>query len=395
MWIVMIVILLFNFTSIGTIFLSIYLNHSFGISVQNIAFIVSMYGFGWVISSLAISFIKGILKNYRINSLLFCIKLLSYVVLTSTHSLINLTIVMLFIGVADGILIVTMRMQLMSLVNPENRHIVYSVSRVFGNIGSSISLIIAGYLADTHFNISLYISSLASLIAILIILLKNKSLYSNTIAVVNTHQTKRYDHLQLYIFFIIIVLFVNFPYAQRTNTYTLFLSNILHYSTREIGIFLSYAIVFSIIFEVPIVNQLKGISKLFLSVFGCLMTLIGFGILYFLKFHNHMWIIFLSSTIWSIGMILYLSSGFTWLVDVFGNKPNSNIFIGLYQLMPAISVLCFPLVGGYFYNIDPFLIWVICLVSSIFLLALGLVFRNHFKYEVCMVTPPKNNVILK
>ncbi len=185
--------------------------------------------------------------------------------------------------------------------------------------------------------------------------------------------------------FLALMLGCSVVFFQVQSTYPLYLTDF--YGFDEIGIGLIFGIntIMIVIFEMLLVQAIRGWSLLRAIGWGCFLTCVGFGIL---PFGSSVWFCVLSMIILTLGEMLSAPLASGWIAARSSNGMQGR-YMGLYTMMYSFAFVIAPAIGGWLYEQDavsvlgirtagPHLIWFASLALGVVILT-GYYLLDHYE----------------
>jgi len=333
-------------------FLSIYFVSLLHMNITAASMLISCYGVGTVIGGIAAGKLSDRFSPKIVSVSCLLLQSLSFLLLTTVESLAVLAGIMLMIGVCSYGFTTSNSVWILNQCknSPEIQLKAINISRAALNLGLGISGATIGFLGNIGFILLFEFSSFIFLMSSIYLLVcthdENKksqleSLESPTHKVTQQRNDKKILFLTLGCLFAIGLII-----AQLGSTYPIYIQKIFpERGIQAVSILFVIDTIMIILFQVPLLNLLRGFNKLFLVGVGAFLMGIGMALLTISYLFA---IAIISCVIWTTGEMIFLATA-QFVCYQRGGKNKKGQSIGMTQTAAALSRIMGPTAGGYIY----------------------------------------------
>lgn len=355
------------FNSMGQIigmFVSLYLN-KLSYNIQEVSFALTIYGLGYLMGS----YISGYLcERHHPKDILCFSMLLNSVFITAmafSPHLIYISAVLACSGFSNSTVRPASVLLINQLVSPQDRARTLGLRRVCINLGIGITATICGILASFSYLLVFLFAGLAIFIAGMFLLLNKEyqAIQYTRSSQADSTQNLKNSASAVRTFWIIAAVYLTIiiVFNQIRTTYPIYLKEFYQAGPHIIAslYFVNSALI--VLIEVPLLSYLSKVRQHILAAIGSLLICLGFGIL---PFSTHLYFLYFSCVLWSIGEILFYPTILNLMLNTM--KTNLEHYNALYQTTYSLGVLISPIFGALLYGVDNgTLLWVTCDVIGV------------------------------
>ncbi len=143
-----------------------------------------------------------------------------------------------------------------------------------------------------------------------------------------------------------------------------------------IGLLFAVNTTIIVLFEMVLVDRIKGWSKLWTIAWGCFLVSLGFGILPWgfgiLPYHLAISFCVFSAVILTFGEMLSMPIASGWVAERSQGK-NQGVYMGWYSMTYSIACVVGPVLGSAIYEYNRDLVWDLSLIVG-FVIMIGFYF---------------------
>lgn len=325
-------------------FLIIYLTQKKGFSEEQASFVLGVFGFGALFTSL----FGGSLGDWLGTKLTMTISLLGSALCLFIFPFLDGYFLILAVVILWSLLSEIVRPASMAAVTknstPELRQSAFAVYRLAINLGMSVGPLIAGFLVKDHFDSIFYIDGATSLLAALVVgFYYHQSNEERGVGRPNLPWKSIVNCLQTPAFVILCLLFlpILLAFAQNDSTLPLFVTQDLSLPATVVGLLATVNGVLIVLFEIPLNLKFAhwGIRKTFVvsaALFALSMVslAISFGI----------WFLIFSAVLWTFAEILLFSAASSYLSELIPPDQHTG-YMGVYVGTHNLTNIVGPIVG--------------------------------------------------
>ena len=350
-------------------FLTLYLHEQRGFSEGFAAKMIACYGLGSLLGVMAGGWLTDRVGSVRLMSIMLLGSVPLFLILPYMESLGAIVLNIFFLAFfAEG-------------VRPANNAAVgeysskeqltrsYGLQRMAVNLGVSFGPAIGGILAEIDFN-WLFICDAATTFcgaaAVLYWLGFPPPASRNLNGETHSMEADRPPYQDRYfLMFLGLLLLTAIVFFQFHATYPLFLKEHFQLTKKGIGFLFAVNTVIVVIFEMLLLDQVKGWNLLKLIGWGCALSCLGFGIL---PFSSAIWFAVFSMFVITVGEMLAMPLATSW-VGHRASKKHRGIYMGWYAMTYSVAGVIAPLLGGAIYDWNRNLFWYLSIGVGFIVLA--------------------------
>lgn len=364
------------------IFITLYLSTKLHFPLMYIAFIVSAYGLGSIVGSYVGGIICSRFNYHKISILMLLLGGVSTSILTFILQFSLFLFSMFITGLFYGAFKPANALNLLTGVEQSNHAKLNGLYRLSFTFALAIASLIGGIFINYSYQWIFWFDAVTSLMAAMLLLY-----FSMLFPVCSlTSKQKSWsfgpDLDKAEIILSIILLFNCMVLLQVRTTYTLYLNDYYHITSKFLSYILATNCIMLVLFEVPFLHIVKKFNQIIIAAIGSLLLCLGMTLLVFTNISN---IPFISCVILAIGEILL----FPTIAAILFNRTEERkrgVSLGFYQSIFSAATMLAPIVGGYIYSKNPFLLWYCCSgvgLGSLLLFYLVLWWRGE-RQELCL-----------
>lgn len=351
MWLLATVTLISRSGSMVIVFLSLYLTQRLGFDIITSGQIVSLYGLGQIAGSYSGGIFTDKLGAIKVQTFsLFLVGIL-YILLEFLNIKFMIMLCMFFAGLFTASIRPATNETITRLCTSDIRPHAYTLNYQAINIGTSIGPLIGGVLASISYMWVFRLDGIANVLASLALWMffHNQSRYTS-------QHTKPYEHNshvisawkdRQFIIFLFLILIIGICFSQILNIYPLYLSNIYHLSTNQIGMIMSFNGILIILFQMIITEVLKDYNAIRVISIGGILTCTGYFIL---PFYSGFYYALLSISIITFGEMLTMPFAFEIVTKLAPASYRGQYFGLLACALSSAPLFITPNLASYIYS---------------------------------------------
>ncbi len=371
-WVLFVTNLINRMGTMGLPFLVLYLTTARGFSPSDAGFVLSLYGFGALITSPFAGRLSDAFGPVRVMkySLVCSALALALFPLASTLPWIIIgTILWSVTGEAfrpASLAVIT------SVVPLERRRSAFSVNRLAINLGMSLGPAFGGFLLMYSYPLIFWVDGATSFIAAILITVAFRHRPIVTLHAPNAGTEAQSgereaiwkDRRLLYFLLTILPVFITF--FQHSSTLPLVFFEVLHQPASAFGFLFTFNTLLIVLVEIPLnLAMARWPHRSILSV-GALLVGLGFGAM---VFATGFWTVAGTVVIWTFGEMIFLPGASAYVGDI-APAHRQGAYMGAYQMIANVSFAISPWLGSWVYeDFGSTTLWaglfVLCAISSV------------------------------
>jgi predicted MFS family arabinose efflux permease len=364
-------------------FLAIYLIKEIGFTAGQAGLVITVYGFGGLITAPIIGKLSdrlGALRVMKGSLFLTGIMLFGFSFLTNLYVILVYTFFWSIIGEA-------FRPANMSLISMETessqRKIAFTLNRLAVNLGMSIGPVIGGFLSTISFHLLFYVDGITSILAVLFLtfshfherregLENGKGKMENVVEENNSADRLNILHDKRFLLFVISLLPATIVFFQHIGSVPIYLIRELGFKETFYGFMMSVNTGLIIFIEVPLNNAMSNWDDKKAIALGALLCGIGFGLL---AYCTTAFLIILTVVIWTFGEMVFFPAAASYVSKISPEKQSGE-YMGYFQMTFSFSLMLGPWFGNEILDIfGPVTLWLgafaFSLITSFMMLTFG------------------------
>lgn len=355
-WMLSVVLLINRSGSMVLPFLSIYLSNELGFSLGQTGIVLSMFGAGSLVGSLAGGYLTDRFGSFRVQLFSLLAGGAGFFVLFEMKT---------FAGLAAGFFLLTTVTDMLRPANatavsehalPENMIRAFSLNRMAVNLGYAVGPAVGGFLAVRGYKLLFYVDGATCMLAGLLFLAyfykksPRRSADELSAGEAAEPKTSPYRDLRFLAFGVLTAGFA-VVFFQLFNTLPLYYRDVYSLPENQIGWILGFNGLIVFLVEMPLVHALG--SKFSLRRLVSIGTaLAGFSYIV-LSASGSVAMLYLAMGVLSISEILVMPYLTTYTVTKAG-KRNRGKYLGFYSMTYSAAFIIAPLLGTYLINVGGF-----------------------------------------
>jgi len=340
-------------------FLSLYLTHKMGFSLAQAGQAVSCYGFG----SLAGAYLGGILCDRlgatAVQRLSLLLSGLNLIIMGYMGTFALIMAAVFLQGVFVEALLPGNATAMARECPPQIRTKGFALNRLAANLGVTIGPVLGGYLAMWNYRALFWVDGLTSLAALALFSHFFKSEHSPQLwaqgcpppaALPPGHR----HHLPA-IFFL--VFGIGLIFSQLFSTFPIYIHEVFGFAENRIGQLLAINTLMIVLFEMVLLQKLKGIKPLKTIAVGAWLTGLGFALMPLERGFTYA---ALTVAVWTMGEMLSLPL-LTAEVANRSSEQNRGRHMGWFGVSFSLAWMLGPIAGsGIYAHFSPLALWLGC-----------------------------------
>lgn len=338
------------------IYLSLYLKLDLHFSLNQIGWVISIAGIGYVISGLLGGFLSDYVHPRHMVIFSLITSAIMLVFLSLTTSISSFAFINFFSGIFLGLFRPSATLYMIGSTSADTQTRAVGLRRMGINLGFSLAGFFGGLLVSFGYKSIFYFDAILTFSAALCVLFfcapqkirfsKKFSAEANSSAEVAT-PTPRFSILSDR-YFLLVCLFVMLPTLvlyQLKTTYPIYLHDYYRINAHQLGFLTAINGLLIFLIEIPLLNWLRQFNQEIISGLGAFLVCIGFAIL---PFYHHYSLALISCVIYTFGEILLYPTS-TVLVMNCATKFNRGAYVGVFQLAFGLPQVLAPALGSLVY----------------------------------------------
>ncbi|GEM_PF-4228948 len=338
------------------IFITLYLSKNLHFSLMSISFIVSAYGLGSIIGSCVGGVLCSRYDCHKISILMLSLGGVATFALSFILHFSLFLFSMFITGLFYGAFKPANALNLLRGIEKSDQAKLNGLYRVAFTFAMAIASLIGGVFINYSFQCIFWFDAATSLMAALLLLYFSRLFpFCSGTSTLTIEPTVR-SHDKTGIILGVILLFNCMVLLQVRTTYTLYLSDYCHITSKLLSYILATNCIMLILFEVPFLQTVKKYNQIMIGAVGSFLLCLAMSILVFKNLSS---IPFISCVIFTIGEILL----FPTIIAILFNRTDEKkraASLGFYQSIFSAGTMLAPLTGGFIYSKDPNLLWFCC-----------------------------------
>lgn len=349
LWLIFLALFINCLGSMALMFVALYFHSDFNFSVQEIGWLLSAFGIGFLIGGFLSSlFCEKIRAEYVIIFSLL-ISTCLFLTLPQLHTLFYIYTTLIFLGFSAAIVRPATNLVLLECTDKENRLRIAGVRRVAINLGVSLAGFIGGWLSVYGHSLIFYFTACASFASATILLISSKHFSFLAEKIDSTENIKKNispwrDQIAILIvactLLLVIVLF------QIRGTYPLYLHEFYKMTSAQIGMLFAINGALIVLIEVPLLNFINRYNLVIIAAIGSLLICLGFAIL---PLGSSFYFAVLSCILWTLGEISFFPTTLTLFLNLIPQESKGP-YMAMYQLPFSLSILLASYIGSSIYH---------------------------------------------
>ena len=343
-WVLFFTTLINRIGSMVLPFLAIYLTQKEGISIAMSGLVLTIYGFGALITSPYIGKLSdkiGPLVILKLSLILSGVVFFIYPFVNSFTLILVTTFILSIICEAfrpANLAIIS------HLVESKQRRTAYVVSRLAINLGMSIGPVVGGLLVLINFSLIFYVDGITSILAGLFLII---SPWENTekvsVSEENKISIKKISPLKdkYFLYFLIALFPIPLIYMQIQASLPVYLVKGLHFPALVYGLIFTINTLLIIFIEVPLNSLLKKWPDNKMLSTGAILSAIGFGAIMIV---GNLFSLIITIVIWTFGEMIFFPASSAYISELAPVHKRGE-YMGFYQVTFYLAFTIGPWMG--------------------------------------------------
>jgi MFS family permease len=371
-WVLAALLFINRLSSMVKLFMALYLRQELGLAIETVGWLLSAYGAGLLIGSMAGGLLSDHVPTARLTAALFFLSVWTLIALGLVTQVPLLAGLLLFSGTLDGAIRTLHQRLIMEYCQPAQRARAQSLSRVARNLGMAVAGVAGGVLAQTDFRWVFFVSAAMTALALLWFVRSTwhrPVLVPDQVAESAAGPGVPYrDKPFLWLLAAAVLLGIAFDTVY--NTLGNYLREYYHLSTEAIGWQFGLNALLVVLLQIPLSHwgERWGLRRQLIA--GSVLLACGLGML---PFGSGLFYACLSTVIWTLGEAFFMPP-MNVLVMQHAQAGKSGQYFGLFFMSWSASALLSPVLGGQLYgHFGGHSVWLVS--AALALLAIPLMYR--------------------
>ncbi|MFJ2713656.1 MFS transporter [Pseudomonas sp. NPDC087346] len=371
-WVLAALLFINRLSSMVKLFMALYLRQELGLAIETVGWLLSAYGAGLLIGSMAGGLLSDHVPTARLTAALFFLSVWTLIALGLVTQVPLLAGLLLFSGTLDGAIRTLHQRLIMEYCQPAQRARAQSLSRVARNLGMAVAGVAGGVLAQTDFRWVFFVSAAMTALALLWFV---RSTWHRPVLIADPVPENAAgpgvpyrDKPFLWLLAAAVLLGIAFDtvYSTLGN----YLREYYHLSTEAIGWQFGLNALLVVLLQIPLSHwgERWGLRRQLIA--GSVLLACGLGML---PFGSGLFYACLSTVIWTLGEAFFMPP-MNVLVMQHAQAGKSGQYFGLFFMSWSASALLSPVLGGQLYgHFGGHSVWLVS--AALALLAIPLMYR--------------------
>ncbi|NWA65659.1 MFS transporter [Pseudomonas reactans] len=346
-WVLASIIFINRVSAMVKLFMALYLRQVLDLPIEWVGWMLSGYGAGLLLGSLAGGILSDFFPTARLTVLLLSacsIALASLGVVIDVYLLAGLLVLG---GIFDGAVRTLHQRLIMEYCEVSDRQRTQALNRVAANLGMAVAGLMGGMLAQIDFRWLFFISAIFMVVGLVwfarTILHRAVRVYASTPSN-NGQQSPR--NKQDFRWLMVATIFLGLAFEPVYSMLGNYLADYYQFGTNVIGWQFALNALLIVVLQVPISHWTEHWGARQQILTGCLLLACGLGML---PFGSGLFFVSLSTILWTLGEILFLPA-LNILVMQFAQSGKSGQYFGIFSMCWSGSALVSPTLGGQIYG---------------------------------------------
>lgn len=371
-WVLAALLFINRLSSMVKLFMALYLRQELGLAIETVGWLLSAYGAGLLIGSMAGGLLSDHVPTARLTAALFFLSVWTLIALGLVTQVPLLAGLLLFSGTLDGAIRTLHQRLIMEYCQPAQRARAQSLSRVARNLGMAVAGVAGGVLAQTDFRWVFFVSAAMTALALLWFV---RSTWHRPVLIPDQVPENAAgpgvpyrDKPFLWLLAAAVLLGIAFDtvYSTLGN----YLREYYHLSTEAIGWQFGLNALLVVLLQIPLSHwgERWGLRRQLIA--GSVLLACGLGML---PFGSGLFYACLSTVIWTLGEAFFMPP-MNVLVMQHAQAGKSGQYFGLFFMSWSASALLSPVLSGQLYgHFGGHSVWLVS--AALALLAIPLMYR--------------------
>ena len=353
-------------------FMTMYLTQHYGVSIEKAGFVMSLFGLGAIVGSLAGGKLVDTIGYYHVQLFALVFGGVMFIILGQIHSYTGICICTFILAVLNESFRPANTVAIAHYSKEQNRTRSYSLNRLAINLGWAIGGALGGVIASFDYNLLFWVDGITNILGacLLYITLSPKRNSETEVKTKekNAINTSVYKD-RVYLYFVVLVFLFSLCFFQLFTTIPVFFNEAFHLSVFFIGMIMALNGLIIALFEMIIIFSLEGRRPSLHFISGGVLMVAAAFLLLNLPIANYSFIALLSMLFLTFGEIFAMPfMNAYWISRTVQN--NRGQYAALYSVAWACAQTIGPYAGSlvaghYGYKMLWFIIGGICILLSI------------------------------
>ncbi len=347
-WVLAALIFISRLSAMVKLFMALYLRQALGLPIETVGWMLSGYGAGLLIGSMAGGVLSDYFSTTRLTAALFFNSAWILVLLGLVTDVFLLAALLIVSGVLDGAIRTLHQRLIMEYCETERQARAQSLNRVASNLGMAVAGVVGGGLAHVGFRWVFYLSAAMTLLALAWFVratLHREIMRADEMRPSAPGPNAPFrDKPFLWLLSAAVLLGLAFePVYSMLGNYLL---DYYRLGTEVIGWQFALNAVLVVVLQIPISHWSERWGPRWQLLAGSMLLAWGLGML---PLGSGVGFLCLSTVIWTLGEILFMPT-LNVLVMQHAQSRKSGQYFGLFSMCWSASVLLSPMLGGQLYG---------------------------------------------
>ncbi|KGE64468.1 MFS transporter [Pseudomonas sp. IPO3749] len=363
-WVLASIIFINRLSAMVKLFMALYLRQVLDLPIEWVGWMLSGYGAGLLLGSLAGGILSDFFPTARLTVLLLSACSIALASLGFVIDVYLLAGLLVMGGIFDGAVRTLHQRLIMEYCEVSDRQRTQALNRVAANLGMAVAGLMGGMLAQIDFRWLFFISAIFMVVGLVwfarTILHRAVQVYASTPS--SNGQQSPYKKRE-FRWLLVATIFLGLAFEPVYSMLGNYLADYYQFGTNVIGWQFALNALLIVALQVPISHWTEhwGVRQQILT--GCVLLACGFGML---PFGSGLFFVSLSTILWTLGEILFLPA-LNILVMQFAQSGKSGQYFGIFSMCWSGSALVSPTLGGQIYGMfGGHSIWVITSLLALF-----------------------------
>lgn len=347
-WVLAALIFISRLSAMVKLFMALYLRQALGLPIETVGWMLSGYGAGLLIGSMAGGVLSDYFSTTRLTATLFFISAWILVLLGLVTDVFLLAVLLIVSGIIDGAIRTLHQRLIMEYCETERQARAQSLNRVASNLGMAVAGVVGGSLAQVDFQWVFYLSAAMTLMApawfVRATLHREIMRADEKPASAPGSNAPFRDKPFLWLLSAAVLLGLAFePVYSMLGNYLL---DYYRLGTEVIGWQFALNAVLVVVLQIPISHWSERWGARWQLLAGSMLLACGLGLL---PLGSGGVFLCLSTVIWTLGEILFMPT-LNVLVMQHAQSRKSGQYFGLFSMCWSASALLSPALGSQLYG---------------------------------------------
>lgn len=394
-WLIALTLLVSRSGTMVLPFLSIYVTRELGFRPLDVGWLLATYGLGAIGGGLLGGWLTARCGAMRVQIGSLALSMPGFVVLGQLDHFLSVCIGLFCLSIAIEAFRPACGTATVNFCSHRSQHTrAMAVNRLAVNLGMSIGPPVGGFLAALNYELLFWANAATAGAAMLLMLVLFGWKADSAITGSSGSGTRSADQPTKegpdtgrspwadprYLVFLLFNILGAVVFFQFLGTYPLYLNEQYRLQEHQIGLLYGVNTVVIVLFELVLINYVRRFSMMRIFAWGQLLSCLGFGLLPLAA--GAEWAVacawcVATMLILTLGEMLSMPIGMAYVAQR-STTTNRGPYMGLYSTSFSVALLVSPVIGLKIYEINPHLLWYLCLIlgAGVFLGLLAIADRE-------------------